>query len=138
MTRCPSPTTSVVCAPVITVTFARLISLRVNTASARSCGSIDEGDVADEAGKIDRGFDAGIPPPTTATRLPLNSGHRVRTIGDAAVAIFALPGTLIHASVHRLQSPRPRLERGSAAQAYFDEFAGNQGFGALQILTSTS
>ena len=61
MTRCPSPITAEVCAPVITATFGRLLSLRVSTASARSCGSNSiRVTWLTRPGEIDGGFDAGI------------------------------------------------------------------------------
>src|SRR5690606_21998413 len=75
VTFCPSPSTSVVWALVMMVTFGRLRSLRCSTSSARSLPS--------NSSRVTwptmpaRSIAAStpeLPPPITATRLPLNSG----------------------------------------------------------------
>jgi hypothetical protein len=55
--------------------LGRLYSLRCSTASARSFGiELEQGDVATMPARSMAASTPELPPPITATRLPLNSG----------------------------------------------------------------
>ena len=103
-------------------------SLRVSTASARSCASNSiRVTWLTRPARSMAASTPELPPPITATRLPLNKRTvAVRTVGHAAVAIFALAR---HVDLAPARAGRddhgPGLERRAAAQLHFDEIARN-------------
>ena len=99
-----------------TDTFGGLRSLRCSTASARSCRRTRAASRGHDAREVDRRLDAGLPPPITATRLPLNSGpsqcgRRPRPF----IAVLLSPARSSSASARRWRS-RLALTQSRAIQ----------------------
>jgi hypothetical protein len=65
---------SVVCALVWMVTLGRLCSLSTSTASAAAGRELQQGDVRTTPARSMAASTPELPPPITATFLPLNSG----------------------------------------------------------------
>src|SRR5882757_281280 len=96
---------------------------------------LDQSDVADESGEIDSGLDARVAAADDGDSLALEQGTvAMRTVGDAAVAVFALARHVDFAPARPgSDDDRSRLQGASAGQFHLDEIPGNERLRALPV-----
>jgi hypothetical protein len=128
----------VVCAEVMTVTLGKLRSLFCSTASARSLlVELEQRDVATMPARSIAASTPELPPPITATRLPLNSGPSQCGQKQTPLALYSgSPGTFIsrqRAPVARTTDSLFRWRRWRAPPRPGHRTGRDQGLRALQV-----